>query len=88
MNDENNEDKQKANKDSEEQQMKGDNDMGAFITERNKKIELNHKDICIEDSSWTEAMEACSQFAKETNLTEDEVKEALKRVRNKNNSRY
>lgn len=30
---------------------------------------------------WTEAMKACSQFAKETNLTEDEVKQVINEVR-------
>lgn len=46
------------------------------------KIFKDKECITTRKSSWSEAMEACSQFAKETNLTEDEVKEILNKIRN------
>lgn len=37
---------------------------------------------------WTEAIKACSKFAEKADLTENDVREALERVRNNNRMNY
>jgi hypothetical protein len=37
----------------------------------------------MDDDCWSDAIKVCSRFAKETNLTEDEVEEIIHKIREK-----